>query len=71
MAKQYYTVCTFEDGKWYDEFGSYSRKEANEEAAFIREDQSHRYKRGWVKVISHDDNAEAMIAARDALAIPK
>ena len=75
MATQYYTVCEFENGQWHDRFGSYCKKEAKWEAAFIRVDlakwQSYRYKPSLVKVICHDDTAAAMIAARDALRPPK
>lgn len=67
--KQYHTVIFFDQdaGQWYDEFGSYSKREANAEAADLR--QYH--KRSHVKVITHDDTAEAMIAARDATPHPK
>jgi len=65
MGRKYYTTCIFDIdcGRWFDQFGSYSRKEAHDEASEL----SGEYP---VKVICHADTAEAMIAARDALAVP-
>lgn len=74
--RQYYTLCTWEEsetdedrkcGLWYDAFGSYSRRECQEEWDFAHDHMP----RGWVKIIKHDDTAAAMIAARDALPAPK
>lgn len=72
MTRKYYTVCTFEDGRWFDEFGSYKLAEVKEEAQALKDRaQAYGRKRNTVQIIKHDDTAQAMMAARDALPAPK
>ena len=59
MARKYHTVVEYDrtENAWFDGFGSYSLKEANEEAASLKD----YWKR--VKVLTHDDTGAAMINA--------
>lgn len=74
MSRKYHTLCIWiagsdasDPGCWADEFGSYDRAETRAEKDF-----SHSHdQRGHATIISHDDTAAAMIAARDALPAPK
>jgi hypothetical protein len=73
-ARKYYTLCIWIEGDdandpgcWADEFGSYSRREVQQDREF---GHSHR-PRGHTAIISHAESEGAMIAARDALAKPK
>ena len=72
MARKYYTVCTYEDGRWFDEFGSFKLAEVKEEEEALK-DQAEAYgrKRNTVRIVSHDGTAQGMMAARDALPAPK
>jgi len=67
MTRKYHTVCVFEPATlaWHDEFGSYSKAEAQEECQMHKDDCK------IAKVITHDDTAAAMMTTRDALEIPK
>lgn len=72
--RSYYTLCKWiegdEDGDpgcWSDEFGSYSRREVEEEKEWAHNHE----KRGYVKIVKHLDTSKAMIQARDALPAPK
>lgn len=67
MARKYHTLCIWDArlGGWFDEFGSYKKAEVEEERT------SWEVPMGWRRIISHDDSAEAMMAARDALDAPK
>jgi hypothetical protein len=69
MSRTYHTVCIFDTVAlaWFDQFGSYKKAEANAEAMEYRDTCGA----GMVKIISHADTAAAMIAARDALEVPK
>lgn len=63
MTKRYHTVCTFDpaDLTWYDCVGFYSLADAKVE---LEDTPCPRC------IITHDDSADAMMAARDALPIP-
>jgi len=67
MARKYHTVCEYDeaDGCWYDCCGFYSKADAQEELEALKADGVHHC------IITHDDNADAMMAARDALPMPK
>lgn len=73
MARRYHTLIVWTPGEtektgfWSDEFGSYSRNEVQGEKEFAYD----HFPRGHVKIVSHDDGAENMIAARDAVPAPK
>lgn len=66
MAKMYHTVCVWDADAncWFDAFGSYSKAECREEMSELRDSGT---KAKHVKIITHEDTAAAMIAARDAL----
>lgn len=65
--RPYYTLCIFdtEQNCWFDEFGSYDRKEVVAETDYASAPRKH------IAIIKHDDTAAAMLAARDALPLPK
>lgn len=67
--RPYYTICTYdvEQKRWYDEFGSYSKNEVNEERVSLRD----HYKARHIAIIRTNGTTDAMIAARDALPHPK
>lgn len=67
MPRPYFTLCVFdtEAGQWFAEFGDYSRAEVQAEC------DEHSAPRKHKRIIRHDDSAKAMIAARNALPIPK
>ncbi|UDF60321.1 hypothetical protein Kopi_049 [Pseudomonas phage Kopi] len=53
MAKKYYSLLTKENGKWYPQFGDYSRPVVEQE----REDA---YNDSNCKIICTDDNQAAI-----------
>lgn len=68
--KQYHTLCVWDDeqGAWFDQFGSYRLREVKAE----RQDFNSAGIPGrFLIIISHDDTAQAMIAARNNLQAPK
>lgn len=67
MSKTYYTLCLWDtqEQTWFDQFGSYSKREVKEEA------DSYFVPRGHKVIVAHKDSAEAMIATRDALPVPR
>lgn len=74
MTKAYYTLIVWTPGEdesdpgcWSDEFGSYSRREVEEERDIIL---TH-HKRGHTAIIKHEESTGAMIAARDSYPPPK
>lgn len=68
-AKPYYTLCLWNDDyeqpAWYDEFGSYSRKEVASEMECYDLPRKH------MAIIKTDGTAADMMAKRDALPAPK
>jgi hypothetical protein len=71
MTRKYYTLCIWdaEQACWFDEFGSYSRREVAEEKTIATQDNEVRPHHA--RIIASDESAESMIAARDALPAPK
>lgn len=70
VGKQYHTLCVWEEDNagWFDQFGSYSLRKVKAE----RQDFNSAGIPGrFLAIISHDDTAQAMIAARDSLPAPK
>lgn len=67
MARKYYTLCVWEDehGVWLDEFGSCKKAEVMEEK------EGYDLPKGWLAIVTSDESAEGMMAARDALPAPK
>ena len=68
MARTYYTLSKFDTdaGRWFDEFGSYSRAEVVAERDAMRDDGTPMR---HLTVIGTDGTAAAMIARRDALPV--
>ena len=65
----YFTLCVWDTVNvcWYDQFGSYSRREvAEEKTLYLQDGYSPRH----VVIIKTDETAEAMMKARDALPHP-
>lgn len=72
--RTYYTLIRWYPGEddtdpgcWADEFGSYSRREVEEEKEWAHSDAP----RGHVKIIKHVDGTAAMMKARDTTPPPK
>lgn len=70
MARQYYTLCVWDErvSAWFDNFGSYSKAEVLAEKRLAREEG---VPAKYLAVISTGELAQDMIAARDALPHPK
>ncbi len=73
MPRRYFTLIVWTPGEtgktgfWSDEFGSYSRKELQDEIEFAW----YHMPRGHVKIIAHNDSGLIMAAVRDATPAPK
>lgn len=67
MARKYHTLCGYdvENGAWVDLYGSYDKQECRDELEW-NDDASL----GGLRIVTHEDSAAAMMAARDALAVP-
>lgn len=67
--RKYHTLCIWdaEQSCWFDNFGSYDLKEVKGEARAARDDG---YKGKHIRIITTDETAAAMMAARDALPRP-
>lgn len=65
--RPYYTLCLWDVDQqaWFDQFGDYKKSEVQGEA------DGYFMPRGHKVIITHKDSAEAMIATRDALPVPK
>ena len=59
----YYTIVTLDNGKWSPQWGTFDKKEAQEERATMFTD----YRRADVKIIATDDNQAAINAGVAAL----
>jgi hypothetical protein len=67
MPRTYHTLCLWDADlqKWFDQFGDYKKAEVKAEA------DSYFTPRGHKTIITHQDSAQAMIAMRDALPVPR
>ena len=73
MTRHYFTLFRFEEtaknvGCWYDVFGSYYKRDCDEERVCYRDNGD---KGTWLVVVKHEDSAAAMIAAGKALPAPR
>lgn len=65
--RAYHTLCLWDVNlqAWFDQFGSYKKSEVKEEA------DCYFMPRGHKVILTHKDDAESMIAAREALPAPR
>ena len=66
-TRAYHTLCLWDvqEQCWFDQFGDYSKAEVKGEA------DTYFMPRGHKVIITHKDDAESMIATRDALPAPR
>ena len=65
--RTYYTLCLWDtqlEG-WFDYFGDYKKSEVKAESDCVYCPRGHKV------IIAHKDSAEAMIAMRDSLSVPR
>ena len=61
----YYTIVTLDNGEWSPQWGTFDKKEAQEERVMFNAE----YRRAHVKIIATDDNQAAIDAEVAALNI--